>query len=304
MTEQLPLFHRKNFPATRTQGVSITPPSATSSVLSFLPAYYAYLQSQGYSPYTPADFCGDVKKFGLFLQHKAVSEIDTINVRDWLRVLRAVEHMTEKTISRKLSALNNFFLWLVSEKILDHNPAAPIPNNKVTSSLPDILFDTECTRLLEVARSDVRTYLLVLLLLETGIKTEEVMHLQLAHIDVSNKYAPEVWIKHTGKKVKKDRKLKLPAEVVPVLIEYTTTYKITDQLFPSTQRLLQYLIKTTAERAEIKKHVSAQLLRDTCAVRLLKRGEPIETVLLKLGFSETTWEDAKEKYLRLISRAL
>jgi hypothetical protein len=27
-------------------------------------------------------------------------------------------------------------------------------------------------------------------------------------------------------------------------------------------------------------------------------------VLLKLGLSETTWEDAKEKYLKLMSRAL
>ena len=304
MAEQLPLFQRKNFPATRTQGVAITPPSATSSVLSLLPAYYAYLQSQGYSPYTPADFCGDVKKFGLFLQNKPVKEIDTINVRDWLRVLRIIENMTDKTISRKLSALNNFFLWLLSEKVLEHNPAATIPNGKVTSPLPDILFDAECERLLEVARLEVRTYLLVLLLLETGIKTEEVMNLLLAHIDVSNKYAPEVWIKHTGKKVKKDRKLKLPVELVPVLAEYVATYTITEKLFPYTQRLLQYLIKTTAERASIKKQVSAQLLRDTCAVRLLKRGEPMETVLLKLGFSETTWEDAKEKYLRLTSRAI
>ncbi len=304
MTEQLPLFQRKNFPAMRTQGMSIVPPSATSSVLSLLPAYYAYLQSQGYSPYTPADFCGDVKKLGMFLQNKAVQEIATGDIRDWIRVLRSVERMTDKTISRKLSALNNFFIWLIAEKVLEHNPAATIPNSKIISPLPDILFEAECSRLLEVASHDVRVYLLVLLLLETGIKTEEVMNLQLSHIDVSNKYAPEVWIRHTGKKVKKDRKLKLLAEVVPILTEYTTTYKIVDRLFPCTQRLLQYLIKTTAERANIKKHVSAQLLRDTCAVRLLRRGEPIETVLLKLGFSETTWEDAKEKYLRLTSKAL
>jgi len=39
------------------------------------------------------------------------------------------------------------------------------------------------------------------------------------------------------------------------------------------------------------------------AVRLLKSGEPIETVLRKLGLSETTWEDAKEKYLKPMSRA-
>jgi integrase len=59
------------------------------------------------------------------------------------------------------------------------------PNNKVTSPLPDILYDAECTRLLEAASADSRTYLLILLLLETGIKTEELMNLELSHIDTS-----------------------------------------------------------------------------------------------------------------------
>ena len=43
----------------------------------------------------------------------------------------------------------------------------------------------------------------------------------------------------------------------------------------------------------------AQILRDTCAVRQLKRGEGIERVLARLGLSETTWEDAKVKYEKL-----
>jgi hypothetical protein len=34
------------------------------------------------------------------------------------------------------------------------------------------------------------------------------------------------------------------------------------------------------------------MLRDTCAVRRLKRGEGLERVL-RLGLSETTWADAK-----------
>jgi integrase/recombinase XerD len=52
-------------------------------------------------------------------------------------------------------------------------------------------------------------------------------------------------------------------------------------------------------KSVVKKRVSAQILRDTCAVRQIKRGEPIERVLLRLGLSETTWEDAKVKYEKL-----
>ena len=136
------------------------------------------------------------------------------------------------------------------------------------------------------------------------MKIEEVMNLQVQHIDTSNTYAPEVWVKHSGKKVKKDRKLKLPREFVPVLKDYCATYHITEQLFPYTGRFVRYLLTAAGEKAGVSKRVSTQLLRDSCAVRLLKAGQPIEIVLKKLGLSETTWEDAKEKYLKLTSRAM
>jgi site-specific recombinase XerD len=106
-------------------------------------------------------------------------------------------------------------------------------------------------------------------------------------------------IKHTGKKEKKSRKLKLPGEIIPVFHDYVAGYKVDDVLFPYTSRFIRYLISGTAEKAGVKKKVSAQILRDTCAIRQLRRGEGIERVLMRLGLSETTWEDAKMKYLKL-----
>jgi site-specific recombinase XerD len=95
-------------------------------------------------------------------------------------------------------------------------------------------------------------------------------------------------IKHTGKKEKKSRKLKLPIEIIPVFKDYLSGYKVDDSLFPYTQRFVRYLISDIAEKAGVKKKVSAQILRDTCAIRQLKRGEGIERVLQRLGLSETT----------------
>jgi hypothetical protein len=40
-------------------------------------------------------------------------------------------------------------------------------------------------------------------------------------------------------------------------------------------------------------------MRDTRAIRQLRRGEGIERVLLRLRLPETTWEDVKVKYLKL-----
>jgi integrase len=62
-------------------------------------------------------------------------------------------------------------------------------------------------------------YLLFLLLIETGIKLEELFALKVSHFDFSNKYAPEMVVKHTGKKEKKSRKLKVPIEITTVFID-------------------------------------------------------------------------------------
>jgi hypothetical protein len=41
-------------------------------------------------------------------------------------------------------------------------------------------------------------------------------------------------VKHTGKKVRKDRKLRLPAELGPMYEEYVTKYAINEIVFPYT----------------------------------------------------------------------
>ena len=97
----------------------------------------------------------------------------------------------------------------------------------------------------------------------------------------------------------KSRKLKLPVDIIPVFNDYVAGYKVDDVLFPYTPRFIRYLITESAEKAGIRKKVSAQILRDTCAIRQLRRGERIERVLMRLGLSETTWEDAKIKYEKL-----
>lgn len=304
--KQLPLFQRKTYkgiiPAIP---LAIRPPDAAQTILQTLPAYYAYLQSGGFSTYTPDDFTGDMKKFGLFVKDKAIQDITEADIQQWLLFLKTAppqgEGLRAKTISRKLSTLTNYFNWLIRQGVITEkaNPMHNITNTRISSPLPEILFEEECTRLLATASSDPRTYLVCLLLLETGIKLEELFALNVSHFDFSNKYSPEMHIKHTGKKEKKSRKLKVPMEMTTVFNDYVSAYQVDAVLFPYTQRFIRYLISDTAQKAGIKKKVSAQILRDTCAVRQLKRGEGIEKVLLRLGLSETTWEDAKIKYEKL-----
>jgi integrase/recombinase XerD len=304
--DQLPLFQRKTYKGIIPSiPIVIQPPTAEKTVLETLTAYYAYLKDGRYSQYTPADFTGDVKKFGVYIKDKPLKDIATQDIQGWISLLKTPapkgEGLTAKTISRKLTAVSNYFTWLGQQGVIapKANPMLDIANRRVAAPLPEVLFEDEAKRLLATASADPRPYLVMLLLLETGLKLEELFALKVSHFDFSDQYSPEVSIRHTGRKEKKSRKLKLPLTIVPVFTDYVSRYQVQDVLFPITQRFLRYLITQTAQQAGIKKRVSAQILRDTCAVRQLRRGEGIERVLQRLGLSETTWEDAKMKYEKL-----
>src|SRR3954467_11101846 len=309
--DQLPLFQRKTYKGIIPSiPLEVRVPASDMTVLAALPGYYLYLKEGEFSQYTPDDFTGDVKKFALFLNEKPIKDITTKDIQAWISqawisFLKTPspkgEGLSAKTVSRKLSALSNFFNWLLMHEVIDGktNPMANIVNSRITPPLPEILFEDECTKLLSAASNDPRTYLLFLLFLETGIKLEELFDLEISHFDFSNKYSPEMLVKHPAKKAKRDRKLKMPMEIGVVFDEYVERYEVGDSLFPYSQRFIRYLITETAEKTGIQKQVSAQIMRDTCAVRQLKRGEGIERVLQRLGLSETTWEDARVKYTKL-----
>lgn len=284
----------------------IKPPTAHSTVWETLPAYHAYLISGDYSAYTADDFTGDLKKLGMYTQRKAIASISVFDLQHWMSVLASPtgEHLQAKTVSRKVAAIKNYFQWLTSSGVLQADPTERRMTARIASPLPNVLYEVECQRLLTAASIDPRAYLLILLLLETGLKKEELFLLRVEHFDFSDQYNPVLWVKHAGKKVAKNRTLQLPARMGPVFAEYLAVYTIQDQLFPYTQRLIEYILTARAARAGIPKKVTAQILRDTCAVRLLKRGRPIETVLKKLGLNPSTWEDAKEKYLKLTAPPL
>ena len=300
--EQRALFDKRPFKGTLPPTYSITPPTADQTVLTTLPAYHTYLSSGGYSKYTPDDFTADVRRFGQYTRSKSLADIKTADIQQWIGELKKT--MLPKTLSRKVSAIGNYFRWLDAEKVLARNPAYGIRAPRVTAPLPDILYENECEWLLAAASHDPRTYLLVLLLLETGIKKAELLELRTANFDFSNLYQPELWVKHTGKQVFKDRKLKLPGHIAQVFRDYVQQYGVTDTLLPYTPRFIEQLLAEAGKSARISKKVTAGILRDMFVVRSVKRGMRMEEAFEKIGLAKTSYDDARKKYGRLTSEAL
>jgi len=302
MESQLPLFKRKTFVgAGNTPPLEVLSPKPEFSVLRTLPAYYLYLKSRGGSKYTPDDFHGDVKKFGLFLRDKRILDITKTDVEQWKMMLQAPrpkgEQLSRITIKRKISALRNYFSWLVQTEVISANPAEYVYTGRPLSPLPLVLTEDECQRLLSAAQHDPRPYLILTLLLDTGMKLEELLTLSPDHFDFSNKYIPEVWIANANPK--RSRKLKLPGEIAQVFSDYTAQYATTDKLFPYTDRFIRHLIADAVSKAGITKPVSAKILRDTYVVLRLKRGESIDLLLQRIRLDPEKSTDAREKYEKL-----
>jgi hypothetical protein len=101
-----------------------------------------------------------------------IKYIDTGDILAWISFLKTQnpqgEGLSEKTVSRKLTALSNYFQWLISEGVIEvkTNPMLNIANSRISSPLPEILFEEECKRLLSTASADPRIYLLFLLFLQ------------------------------------------------------------------------------------------------------------------------------------------
>jgi len=299
-------------PLLKTKGGEYPPPlvgpqkiSASSSLAATIPAYHAYLAGSAYSKHTVKAFLSDIHLLQRFVgPGKKIGEITTADLNAWLSYLREGRGRpcSPKSLSRRVTAIKNFFGWLHQNKIIPANPAAAIVYKRATSPLPEILYDEECERLLAAASTDSRAYLLVLLLLETGVKKEELLKIKLTHLDLSNRYRPELWIR--GKR-HKERKLRLPPEFPTALARYLSDYRPQEYLFECSDRNLLYILHEVAKRAGIRKRVSCQILRDTFAVRELRAGEEIETVFRKLGLAPGSFnEEAREKYLKLASPAL
>lgn len=72
-------------------------------------------------------------------------------------------------------------------------------------------------------------------------------------------------------------------EFSKVLETYVEKYQPREMLLEFTTRQVNNIVHNLAEKVGIRKSVSPQMLRDTCAVRELQRGEGIDTLLRKLG---------------------
>ncbi len=285
--------------------VRTNPLTDQSSLVACAIPYQQELKLRGKSNYTVTCFLSDLKMFSDYVgRDTPVGRLTKGELTDWLMKLKfgtKGQTPAPKTMARRVTFLKNFFSWLARDGVIREDPSASLVLERPLPPLPELLFEDEVQRLLNAATEDPRCHCLVYLVLQAGLKKEEVMGLKLNHIDLSDQQTPMITIHFaasTGKQ-HRERRLMLPTAFTGILKQYQARYHPTDELFTCTDRNLNYILARAVKAAGIKKRVTLQLLRDTFAVQQLRSGVPPETLREKLGLSDEAWLESREKYRRL-----
>lgn len=157
---------------------------STYSIPSLLEKFVEFLNKQGKSQFTVVAYKKDLEQFVGFLASNEVSDIREVkreHIENFINKLIA-ENYTKKSASRKLNSIRTFFRFLKKEEYVEQNPSVDISHPKFTQTPPRILSKLEYRALRDIAKEDVRTYALVEVLLQTGIKIGELAELRTTDI--------------------------------------------------------------------------------------------------------------------------
>lgn len=112
------------------------------------------------------------------LEKAHVAEISKDDIEAFMAKLLKKGY-TPKSVSRKTNAVKTFFRFLKVNEYVTDDPALLVDHPKFETKPPRILSETEYRALRDAVRTDARTYAIVELLLQTGVRIGELSRLKL-----------------------------------------------------------------------------------------------------------------------------
>ena len=181
---------------------------------------YISLEKQ-YASHTVLAYRNDLEAFQTFYkEHYETDEIENANyseIRRWIVEL-VNNGLSNRTINRKISALNGYYKFLQRRNELDKNPLVGHKALKVAKRLQVPFSENEIDDVLSGIETDdfeaIRNKMLIELLYTTGMRRDELIELKESGVDISNNT-----IKVLGKR-NKERYIPILASLKKTLTMY------------------------------------------------------------------------------------
>ncbi len=208
--------------------------------------------------------------------------------------------MSPRTLARRLSALRQFYRFLVVDGVRRDDPTAGLDAPRLGRPLPKTLAQEDVARLIAAAEGDksaegTRLRCLIELLYATGLRISELVRLPLAAAK------PDARVLMVRGKSNKERLVPLGAPARAALAEYRGKRpaflpegEASPWLFPSrsapghlTRRRVGQLVKELAVKAGVDPtRLSPHVLRHAFASHLVDRGADLRSVQEMLGHAD------------------
>lgn len=257
----------------------------------------------------------DLADVSLYLRNKRDSDIDKATTEDLKLYLKDLSEKTHtkgvnqnkiavRTVARRLSALRQFYRFMVSENNRKEDPTTSIESPKQGRTLPKTLSENEVATLIETAIANggadsIRLVCLLEMLYATGLRVSELVGLPMSSISDDNQF---LMIAGKGGR---DRIVPLTENAQKALGLYINlrsqfigpeNQSLQEQwLFPSrtsesghlTRQRFAQLLKDLAHAAKIDTdRVSPHILRHAFATHLLSNGADLRSVQKMLGHAD------------------
>jgi integrase/recombinase XerC len=257
------------------------------------------LLEKNYSALTVKAYQNDLNAFFSFIEKEyETSSIDNVNysqIRSWIVSLVEIE-LSNRSINRKVSALNTYYKFLLKIGDLSSNPLSkhkalktskkvqvPFSEDEIKTVLDDLSFGEDFESL--------RNKFIIELFYSTGIRRIELIELKLTSLDFNNNT-----LKVLGKR-NKERLVPLLGSVVQTAKKYLnirmTLKSISDDKFlfltkkgvKIYETLVYRIINEYFSLASSKVKKSPHILRHSFATHLLNQGADLNAVKELLGHS-------------------
>ncbi|WP_055435172.1 tyrosine-type recombinase/integrase [Lacinutrix algicola] len=263
-------------------------------------AFTDYLQlERNYSSLTVKAYTNDINSFQSYLVKEFDdSQLDKVNysqIRSW--IVQLVESkITNRSINRKVSALNSYYKFLLKIGDIEINPLAKHKALKTSKKIQVPFSEAEINIALDDLKYEddyegLRNKLIIELFYSTGIRRIELVNIKLSDIDFGNKT-----LKVLGKR-NKERYVPLLQSVIETIEVYLPKRKelsviedvhslfLTKKGVKIYETLVYRIINEYFSLASNKVKKSPHILRHSFATHLLNQGADLNAVKELLGHS-------------------